>query len=443
PVLHRVTNLYLAGQIFTILTFVLILSGTLALNRQLYGQWSVLPLIAFPLLYNYFFLIGTMNFLFGVGLALWALAAWVALRERAMPLGLIVSTLSVLMLFFCHLFAVGVYGLGVLAFELQRALGRDRPLSRRSEHRQHQWRSGLFHIVACGVPFLPVVPLLLASPTWGLRGTPSLGTSANVDGLVHVVEVYSHFATLLLTAIVAFAAGWGIRHRALQFHPFGWALLAVGGVLYLAMPRLMFETYLADQRLALALAFMVVASAHLNLRHDFVRLGFATIVVVLLAVRVFEVQSTWDGLARETASFRDSVRQIERGSKLLVAYAEPNDGDDVLDFGLVHAACLAIIERSALVTTAFTVVGKQILHVREDYRARVDTQDGTPPSVRQLLQAADQTDAPPSGYWGRWTADFDYLYVLFTDPGYQNPAPARLTPIFAGERFVLYQINTP
>ena len=39
-------------------------------------------------------------------------------------------------------------------------------------------------------------------------------------------------------------------------------------------------------------------------------------------------------------------------------------GDDVADLGLVHAACLAMIERSALVTTAFTVVGKQILHVR-------------------------------------------------------------------------------
>ena len=40
---------------------------------------------------------------------------------------------------------------------------------------------------------------------------------------------------------------------------------------------------------------------------------------------------------------------------------------DVKDLGLVHAACLAIIERSALVTTAFTVVGKQILRVKEPF----------------------------------------------------------------------------
>src|SRR5262245_40489398 len=57
PILHRATNIYLAGQIYIMGTFVLILSGTLALNRQLYGRWSVLPLIAFPLLYNYVFLV--------------------------------------------------------------------------------------------------------------------------------------------------------------------------------------------------------------------------------------------------------------------------------------------------------------------------------------------------------------------------------------------------
>ena len=446
PVLHRVMNLYLAGQIYTIMTFVLILSGTLALNRQLYGRWSMLPLIAFPLLYNYFFLVGTMNYLFGIGLSLWALAAWVALRERALRLRLIVSTLSVSVLFFCHLFSVGVYALGVFAFELQRLLasgpGKPSP-SLLSERWRNHYASRLFHLVASAAPFLLVVPLLLASPTWGLRGTVSWEFSGKLDGLVYVIEVYSHFAALLLTAIVAFAAGWGICQRALQFHPLGWALLAVGGVIYLAMPRIMFDTYLADQRLPVSLVFMVVACAHLNLRNDFLRLGFATVLVIVLGVRVFEVQSAWGGLSRVTASFRDSVRHIDRGSKVLVAYANSSDGDDVRDLGLVHAACLAIIERSALVTTAFTVVGKQILHVREDYRARVDTEDGTPPSVRQLVQAVVESDEVQEEYWARWTLDFDYLYVLFTDPDYQNPDPAHLTPVYADKRFVLYQISSP
>jgi hypothetical protein len=58
PVLARVMNIYLAGQVYIMLMFALIISGTLALNRALIGHWSTLPLLAFPLLYNYIFLLG-------------------------------------------------------------------------------------------------------------------------------------------------------------------------------------------------------------------------------------------------------------------------------------------------------------------------------------------------------------------------------------------------
>src|SRR4029077_17066110 len=93
-------------------------------------------------------------------------------------------------------------------------------------------------------------------------------------------------------------------------------------------------------------------------------------------------------------------------------------------------------------TTAFTVVGKQVLHVRDDYRARVDTVDGTPPTVARLLEAADTPETGLGNYWARWTADYDYLYVLFTEKNRDNPDPAWLTAIFTGERFVLYRINS-
>jgi hypothetical protein len=41
----------------------------------------------------------------------------------------------------------------------------------------------------------------------------------------------------------------------------------------------------------------------------------------------------------------------------------------------------------------------------------------------------------------RWTTDYDYLYVLFTDARHENPDPARLTPVFAGDKFMLYRIE--
>ena len=268
-----------------------------------------------------------------------------------------------------------------------------------------------------------------------------MGASGKLNGLIYVVEVYSHFAAFMICGLLALAAGWSMWRRALQIHSFGWVLLILGAVVYMAMPRIMFETYMADQRLPISLAFTVIACAHISLRRDSVRRGFATLLVVLLAVRMFEVQIAWSDISRSTSSFRDSVRHIDRGSKVLVAYATSDGGDTAKDYGLNHAACMAIIERSALVTTAFTVVGKQILHVRDEFRARVDDEDGTPPSVADLM-----ADAPTPGsrnYWNRWTTEFDYIYVLFTHDNFENPDSERLTPIYAGERFILYSINQP
>jgi hypothetical protein len=164
------------------------------------------------------------------------------------------------------------------------------------------------------------------------------------------------------------------------------------------------------------------------------------VLFLLLAVRVLEVQTVWASLSPGAASFRESVALIDRGAKVAVAYADPDGGDNVRNLGLVHAACLAVIERSALVTTVFTVVGKQVLHVRTDYRDRVDTQDGSPPTIENLLRVSDH-DASGDDYWRRWTTDYDYLYVLFTDARHENPDPARLTAIFAGEKFMLYRIE--
>jgi hypothetical protein len=448
PNLVRFMNVYAAGQTYLIASFVLIMSGVFALNRQLYGRWSVLPLVAFPLLYNYIFLIGTMNYVFGIGLSLWALVAWIALRERHMALRLTVSSLFVVTLFFCHLFALGTYGLGLLAFELHRlwssaASGNEpaRPLQ------GGPWAFRIADFVATGLPFLPVLPLMMMSPTWGLRGDVSWELNGKLDGLVYVVNVYSNAVALLLATVVALAAGYALHRRALRFHVFGIVLLAVGAVVYLAMPRIIFDTYMADQRLPISLAFMAIACAQLDfdrlgLRHAFARYGVVAALFMLLAVRVSEVQSEWAVLSPGIASFRESVELIDRGSKVMVAYADPDGGDDVRDLGLVHAACLAVIERSALVTTVFTVVGKQILHVRSDFRDRVDTQDGSPPTVENLLRVADRDgDDAHDDYWRRWTTDYDYLYVLFTDLHYKNPDPARLTPVFTGDKFILYRIE--
>jgi hypothetical protein len=431
PWLTRFVNVYIAGKIFTVAMFAVIGSGVLVLNRVLTGRWSILPLLALPLLYNYVFLVGLINYLFGVGIALWALAGWIWLRDRPWPLRFALSSLSVGVLFFCHLSALGVYGMGVLAVELMRLWQRCN---------QRNWKPALAEFVLSGFPFLVAAPLLAASPTLQLVARYEWEPLGKLEGLTSVVAVYSDIVTVGMLAIIIAAAIWAVRHRLLSFHPYGWWIAGVGMVVYLALPRVMFDSYMADQRIAVPLAYLLIACVDLDMRLRMVRRGFIVMLLVLLAARMIEVDVSWSDLTNEQNELRASTRRIRPGSTVFVAYATHDAGSDVRDLGLVHAPCIAMIDRSALVTTAFTVVGKQVMHVRPEYRGMVDTEDGTPPSTAQLIVAATRPSDDFPGFWHRWT-DFDYLYVLFTEDEADNPDPERLTLLYEGERFQLYRIK--
>jgi hypothetical protein len=426
--LNPIVDIYRAGQIFTLTAFVLILSGTLALHRALFGSWSALPLVASPLLYNEVMLVGVINYVFGIGIALWAIAAWVALRDRRWLWRIAVGISSALALFFCHLYAVGVYGLALLGVELQRlwATRGKPPLPR------------LAAFGAAGIPFLLVLALLSGSPTWNAADKLSWTINGKFDGLMMAINVYYPAIALVLLA-AAFAAGvWAARQRRLHFHPAGWVILAVGAATYLAMPRNLFAAHMADQRLPIALAFVLIACLRVDFCTRGVRQAFVAGLILALAARVTEVQLVWDRLGLVTAAFYRSVMLIERGARVLVVHGDRDAGEDISDYELVHAASLATIERSALVSTMFTVEGKQPLQVREAFRKYVETEDRTPPSIPYFLQAAHD-DVPY--FFARWPRHFEFVYILFTKRGDVNPAPADMTRIFEGAGFQLYRVG--
>jgi hypothetical protein len=434
PVLHRFMNVYLAGQIFTILAFVLIGSGTLAFNRALTGRWSALPLIVLPLLYNGVLLVGVMNYVFGIGLGLWGLAAWIALRERPWPWRLAASTLFALALFICHLFTVGVYGLGLLAIESHRLWShRAEPMPRR-----------LADFLATGLPFMPIAVLLIAGPTWHVAGAPAYWElGGKLDGLLTVINVYYPVVAVVLIGIAGIAAAHARWRGALRFHPVGWAILAVGAVVYLAMPRALFGAYLADQRLPIALAFMLIGCVELDMQRRFARYGLLALIALLLVTRVIEVQTVWNHLDRGTQEFLQSVKSIKRGARVLVVYGDRSSCKEISDFNIVHAASLATIERSALVSTAFTVKGKHILHARKAFRAFVETEDRWPPALPYFLEVADKVPAGVKYFWNLWPRHYDYVYILFTTPKTPNPDKKHLEIVYRGDEFDLYRVLSP
>ncbi len=297
--------------------------------------------------------------------------------------------------------------------------------------------------MCAGLPFAPLLPLLVGSSTWDHAHDWEWESLGKIDGLIYAVETYSDIVAVILTAAVVLGGAWALRHKMLRVHPLLVPLLVVGGIIYMAMPRVLFASYLADQRLPIAIIFMVVACFRVELRQEFVRRLFLLGTMALLGARVAEVDIAWANSSTETLEMKESLRKIQKGSKILVAYTDSNMPNEVEHLGLVHAATLAILERSSLITTAFTTQGKQIMHVRPEYRKMVDTEDGVPPTIDQLVLDAVGRSPDDSGYWHDWINKYDYIYVLFTDEDSDNPMPDKLKTVYEGENFQLYHVIRP
>lgn len=416
-----------SGQIFLLLTVLLLVTGPMAIHRALWGRFSPWPLLAFPLVYNGIFLIGLVNYLLGTGIALWGVAGWIALRERAPWQRVVLSTAVVLTLFLCHLFAVGLYGMTLLAFEAWRLW--------RSPDRS-TWRAD---ILAFGVPFLPVLPLILASPTLGLSHEMVWESRGKLEGIYLAVELYRDSVDLLFASVVVGAGIWLARRNALALHPAGWVLLGLGAVVFLAMPRQLMGSWIADQRLPVALFFLLIGFIAPNLPGRLSRRSFYVCLMGLALARVVEVGVNWADLAQVSDDMTQAVSNIPRGSKVLVAEADRPNNDPALVQALSHAPLIAVIGRDALVSTIFSVPGKQVLNIRRDFAELVDREDGEPPKVGQLLATIDKATSSHPRFWDFWPHHYDYVFVLYTEPGAANPASGNLDFIAEGRGFQLYR----
>jgi hypothetical protein len=430
PALTRLLGVYPAGQLFLIVAAALPVSGAMVLNRALFGRWSPWPLIVFPFIYNGVFLFGLVNYLFGVGLAVWGAAAWIALTDKPLWRRAAFSALLVPCLFFCHLFAVGLYGLAIFSVEVARLAERGFPR-----------REVLKTAAALALPFAPTPFLLASSPTMGLAKENIWESVGKIDGLVMALQAYSDLPDMAVIALCVGGVVWLARRGVLTLHPAGLTLAGVLLLVYLAMPRMLFGSWLADQRLPAAALFLLAGFARFSPRFGTERNLLLALILGASVVRFADVEVHWRTLDQEVTEFRESAALIAPGARVLVAYADHAAADYAVDAAISHAPCVATIERGAVVSTLFTVPGKQILDLQPAYRGLVDAEDGQPPTASQLLATVEDSVPGAPRFWDAWPQRYDYLYILYTEAGEANPDPDHLTPLAEGRRFRLYAVR--
>jgi hypothetical protein len=431
PQMARLISIENATRLFLLLSQFLIIGGALVLERVVKGRVQLAGFVALMFLYCLPFTWGFVNFEFGLGVALWGIAAYLMVAERPLPVRFIVNAVFVTALFAAHFFSLGVYGATLGFYELWRAYDRKGP-----------YHDAALRLVLLAIPAGALFSVMqLTAGSIGSEGT-AWHFEFKPLWLFRIMNGYnltvSAASALTVMALLYFAAKRGV----LKLEPAGiW--LAIGFLLlYVAIPSKLLGTSFVDLRLIPAAALIIPAFCSLSLPNRRWTIAALTAVTGITLANLAIVFVVWLSYRADYAAIIESFHKIDRGSLVLVGSTGEGDDppfSDLTQYPMFYAATLAVHYANAFVPNVFTEVGKQPVQARAAVR-RLAIPYGGPMPIRVLAAiAAGQTSSDIPPFVRTWYRDYDYLYVL--GPGVVNPLPNLLEELDRSARFVLYKIR--
>ena len=431
PPTARLISVEPATRLFLLLSQFLIVGGALVLERVVKGRVHLAGFAALMVLYCLPFTWGFVNFEFGLGVALWCIAVYLMLVERAWPLRFVVNAVFVAALFTAHFFALGVYGATLGLYELWRTRDRKVP-----------YREAIWRLVMLAIP----VVALFGVMQWTAGAIGSEGTTWSFEFKpvwpFRIMNGYnmtvSAASALALMAALYFAARRGI----LKLEPAGIWLATGFALLYLAIPSSLLGTSFADLRVIPAAVLIIPAFSSLSLPSRRWTIAALTAVTGITLANLSVVWVVWLSYRADYAAIVASFHKIDRGSRILVGGSGEGDDPpfkDLTQYPMFYAPTLAVHYANAFVPNLFTAVGKQPVQARAAVQ-RLAIPYGGPMPMRVLTAiAAGPTSADLPPFIRTWYRDYDYLYVV--GPRVANPLPNLLEEVDSSARFVLYKIR--
>lgn len=416
PLLARWMPVDVAARVFLAAAQILIVTGAMALERSVKEQHRFAGLCALTIVFCLPFAWGLTNFTFAVGLSLWGLALWIGLRERSLLVRWGAHACVVLALFVSHFFALGLYGLIVGLMELP-------------------------HIVSGRTSLKQAVKLtvLLASPVVVLVALMAMaGGAIGGDGqdwdfglkllwLPKFMNAYDEVLSLLTAVVAIGLIFWLVAYRGLRLSEEG-AWIAIGlALLYLVLPRRLFDVAFLDVRVLAAAALVLPAFTVLKPS----RMA-AAILIGLAVVNGISTIVAWSDRQSDYAEFRASFALLEPGSAVLTALHEDSGSADQ---PLYYAPTLAASEAGVFVASLYSAGGMQPISPSaafEDLKVK-QSLDFLPVPIAELL------GGNPPRHAANWKTRYQYLYVIGTPR--DNPAAGVLEEIARGKRFTLYSVT--
>lgn len=356
PPLTHLMPLEVAGRVFIAATMCLLVIGTVLLRRAIYGSVGAWPLCSFFFTYNAVLWWGFLNYLFALGVAIICFAGWVGSdrwppSRRALAFAVAASGLFIL-----HLFALGVFGLLVISFELG-VVFRTRNFSRAKRDA----------IVVFGM-LIPAGLMWLISVR---QGGPTYITYGGLqDRIVAFLSpvLFNHnpdgFDVTLCIVLIGLLSV-GFYRRIISIAPSMLApiiALLIGSAL---MPEWVQGSWAASFRLPIVVPFVLIASVRLHSGRKVAMRAIIAVAVVLLCVRAWAVSEAWYKLDSQYSEFRSALQTVPVGVRLFTVHSFATtsvqripyvpQAIESLDWtSYLHLSALAIIDRGAFTPALFT-----------------------------------------------------------------------------------------
>lgn len=436
PPLTRIMSVEQAGKVFIGLTFALLAGGTMALHAALHRRWSLWPLLAFFFLYNSVFLWGFLNYLFGLGLALFACALWVKLRTRSARLVVPLFVLIAIILLCAHLFAFASFALVVSTYELSQWW--------------HRRNNAVQPAEIAGWKTTPViiVPLLLLAltptfkvtpedyPLW-LRGSPPpplvsfLPLASKLEALKGTIRTEHRLSDRITVIMLVGLMAIGVVRRRDFVLPSMLFPLAATALAAVVMPNTISTTALVDIRMPIVFVLLAVASTDWGEGSRGWHLPVALALSAVFVVRIASITEDWRETDRHYQQFKQTLDQLPEGTRLLSAIKlashdnwSPAEGQIPEPLPIVNLSCWGIIRRSAFVSNLFTARGQQPVWLA--------------PAVHSLLTVEEFLLRAAPIPWEQMAVQYDYL-VVRRGQRFNPPIPADFVPFGSGDAFQFYR----
>jgi hypothetical protein len=411
PALAAVVPVEIAMRLALAAMLLALAGGCVVLHRVAFRRWSVWPLFAFLLLYNRILLWGFLNYLAGVALMLWALAAWIAMERQSWPLRVAVGAVLATAIYLAHLAAFGAYALAVLAISLAAPAGK------------------LRQTAIALVTLLPGAVVFLFAPTSGAESHIDYGNPLRKFDLpVSIFDNYDRIFDGATFGIVLIAVIAGLVRRNIALHAqLRWALLALL-IAFIVLPSRLLSASGIDHRLPVAIALLFVAISDWGAIAPKWRTSMTAALLALLLIRMGVVETVWLRADRQYAALRPAFDHIAPGAT--VAVAAPGGGVQAGGVPLFHFPTLAALDRDAFVDTIFADPRQQPLQLTE-----LAASLATHPRPEILWPALAQNALPPL---------LGYDDLIIVDP----PPTLDITKLpgtveFTAPRFLLIHLTEP